>query len=72
MKNRLLFLKAVSCICGVGLIAFSLKWTTYFENWYWLPKFPNSLDALFIIVGGLLLLLWGLVFLEDRDIKIKS
>jgi uncharacterized membrane protein YqgA involved in biofilm formation len=72
MKNRLFFLKFVSCVYGVGLIAFSLKWTTYFENWYWLPKFPNSLDALFIIVGGLLILLWGLLFLEDKDVKIKA
>jgi hypothetical protein len=72
MNNRLFVLKAIACIYCAGLIAFSLKWITYFEHWYWLPMFPNYFDALFIIVGGLILGLWGLVFLDDRDVKIKT
>jgi len=64
--RRELFLKCVSVVFGVGLIAFALKWSTYLDNWYWLPLYPNLLDALFIITAGLLILLWGFSLEGER------
>ena len=60
VNNRTFLQSALLIILGAGLIGFALKFTTYFDNWYWLPWWPNMGDAVFIAVAGIVLLLIGI------------
>jgi hypothetical protein len=54
------FLKAATLIVfGGGLVGLALKFTTFFDEWYWLPWWPNVGDAAFIAVAGIVLLFLG-------------
>jgi uncharacterized membrane protein SirB2 len=57
---RELALNAIIVALGVGTISFALKFSTFFDNWYWLPSIPNLFDTVFLIVSGLALLVLGL------------
>jgi uncharacterized membrane protein SirB2 len=59
-SGRELALKAIIVVLGVGTISFALKFSTFFNNWYWLPSVPNLFDTIFLIVSGLVLLYIGL------------
>lgn len=60
MRNRDFLRSLLVMSLGAGLIGFALKFTTYFENWYWLPWWPNMGDAVFIAAAGLVLIFFGL------------
>lgn len=60
MSSKAFLYKAIIVVLGFGLIGFALKFTTYFDNWYWLPVIPNLFDSMFIIIAALMLLYVGL------------
>ena len=59
LSERELVFKMIITALGVGTIAFAFKFTTFFENWYWLPVLPNIFDVVFLICAGLALLFLG-------------
>ncbi len=60
MHLREFLFKAVVVATSAGLIGFALKFTTYFEQWVYLPNWPNRFDVVFIVFGAMLVLLLGL------------
>ena len=59
LTKRQFAYKVILVILGAGLIGFALKFTTYFNKWYWFPTWPNIGDAAFIFIAGLSLLILG-------------
>ena len=60
MPNHDFIRKAVVLTLAAGTLGFALKFITYFENWCWLPTFPNIFDAVFLVLVAAALLFIGL------------
>ena len=60
MPNREFIRKTITISLAAGTVAFALKFTTYFDNWYWLPTWPNAFDACFLIAVTVTLIALGL------------
>ncbi len=62
MKNRTFLRLAALTSLGSGLIGFALKFTIYFDEWYFLPMWPNLGDSMFIAAAGL-----AIIYLAVRE-----